>query len=106
MVQPVTYPSPTSGNMRDCTAPIGTVCGDMACLLHGSEVWLRFGWERGWCGPPVCATCDGVPATEDEFEDQTCIHVLRLYEDGHVARRVETEHAPSLWRASNRGWVR
>lgn len=70
------------------------------------EEWLRYGWTHGWCGPPVCASCDGVPCSEDEVESSSCIHVLRLYADPEDKRIVEAEHSPSQWRASNRGWKR
>lgn len=47
------------------------------------ESWARYGYEQGFCGPPCCSTCDGVPASEDEYEYEAehCIHVMRLYED-------------------------
>ena len=70
------------------------------------EGWLRYGWEKGWGGPPVCASCDGVPCTEDEVEAADCIHVLRLYESPDQAAAVIAEHSPTTWRASNRGWGR
>ena len=70
------------------------------------ESWLRYGWERRWVGPPVCATCDGVPATSDEIEAADCLHILRLYSDPAEAAALEAEHSPTVWRASNRGWSR
>ena len=75
-----------------------------------AEQWLEYGYKRGFCGPPVCAMHDGVPASEGEAfllddNDDPCIHVLRLYEDEEMKTAVEKEHAPSVWRASNRGWT-
>lgn len=73
------------------------------------EAWLRFGFERGWCSPPVCETHDGVPTSEAEDEDvwdggDPCIHVIRLYESELQKFQVEKNSAPAVWRASNRGW--
>ena len=68
------------------------------------DEWLQIGYDAGYCGPPCCATHDGVPMSEDEYaDDEPCVHVLRLYEDGGVKAAVESDHAPSQWRASNRG---
>lgn len=65
--------------------------------------WLAVGIRNGFCGPPVCATHDGVPSTaaEDaEFEDgfDPCVTVIRPYEDVGVRREVELNHSPSTWR--------
>jgi len=67
------------------------------------EDWIRRGVEEGWCGPPVCSTHDGVPTSENEdFELwngwDTCVHVIRLYEDRKMKAAVESNHSPSLWR--------
>lgn len=78
----------------------------MATPDFDAEQWLRYGWEQGFCGPPCCATCDGIPATEDEYEADACVHILRLYADPDEAARVIAEHPPTTWRASNRGWGR
>lgn len=67
--------------------------------------WIRYGWEQGWCGPPVCATCDGLPCTEQECDDDACIYIVRLYESPDDAAAVTAEHSPSVWRASNAGWT-
>jgi hypothetical protein len=72
------------------------------------ESWLQQGYEAGFCGPPVCASHDGIPTTGDEdadYEDggDPCQHVIRLYEDADVKAAVEANHSPSRWRASNRG---
>lgn len=73
------------------------------------EEWLRYGFEQGYCGPPVCYTHDGIPLALDEDEsfmdgDDPCVHILRLYEDPTVREAVEANHSPSQWRASNQGW--
>lgn len=78
-------------------------------MFEDAEAWLRFGWERGWCGPPVCATCDGIPMSESEDASwgegyDMCLHILRLYEGADQAREVAENHSPTQWRASNRGW--
>jgi len=72
------------------------------------EEWLKVGFDKGWCGPPVCYTHDGMPTTleeDHEFEDgnDVCMHVLRLYEDQDMKTAVEENHSPSCWRASNMG---
>ena len=79
--------------------------------LDTFEDWLAIGYARGWVGPPVCITHDGLPTTplEDMWTDDgddPCIHVLRLYEDEHQRADVESNHSPSQWRASNRGLER
>ncbi len=71
------------------------------------EEWLETGHRNGWCGAPVCVPHDGIPTTEEEDEDiDMCLHVVRLYVDDDERRNVEANHAPSLWRGSNRGWGR
>lgn len=71
------------------------------------EAWLETGYRNGWVGPPVCETHDGLPLTaseEEEFsEGDPCIHILRLYDSTEEKTAVEENHAPSVWRASNRG---
>lgn len=72
------------------------------------EDWMRYGYEQGWCGPPVCAIHDGVPmsAEEEESEDEPCTHIIRLYEDPDSRVAVESNHSPSSWRATNRSWAK
>jgi hypothetical protein len=69
------------------------------------EEWLAIGYKNGWVGPPVCVTHDGFPTTASEDEDggDPCMHGLRLYETAEEKTDVENNHAPSQWRASNRG---
>ena len=69
------------------------------------DEWVRIGYERGWVSPPVCETHDGLPLSEAEAEDmEPCIHIMRLYESPEHKAVVESEHAPSVWRATNQGW--
>lgn len=67
-----------------------------------AEEWVEYGIKRGWCGPPVCATHDGVPTTEDEDIEMEqydpCITVIRLYDDEMMRDEVEQNHSPSVWR--------
>ena len=72
------------------------------------EAWLKFGFDQGWCGPPVCDIHDAVPTSEAEDEEwdangEICIHIIRLYANAEEKAGVEANHAPSVWRASNRG---
>lgn len=66
------------------------------------DEWIAYGRRSGWCGPPVCATHDGVPTTEAEYDDfDLCHHVVRLYADKQQREAVEANHSPSLWRGAN-----
>jgi hypothetical protein len=71
------------------------------------DEWLQHGLTQKWVGPAVCSTHDGIPTTaeEDENYDDTCIHVLRLYEDEATKLAVEENHSPSVWRATNSGYT-
>jgi len=65
--------------------------------------WIRIGIEKGWCGPPVCYTHDGLPTTfaeDEEFEDGSdpCLHIIRMYESDEHRAAVEEAHSPSRWR--------
>jgi hypothetical protein len=76
--------------------------------MNTFEDWLEFGIAQGWCGPSVCDTHDGTPMAESELEEfeeggDPCVHVIRLYEDLETKLSVEANHAPSIWRATNRG---
>ena len=73
------------------------------------EQWIKYGFDKGWCGPPVCEIHDSLPTTifeDEELNDgaDPCIHIIRLYEDEDVKQAVEANHSPSNWRASNMGW--
>ena len=69
------------------------------------DEWIAYGLEKGWCGPPVCYTHDGLPMSENEmqgFDDgqDPCMHVVRMYEDIVMKNEIEENHSPSLWRNS------
>lgn len=73
------------------------------------EEWAQYGWEQGWCSPPVCVTHDGLPTSDEEEEqimegDDICVHVIRLYEDSQIASEVVESNPAVIWRATNRGW--
>jgi hypothetical protein len=75
-------------------------------MFDSFDEWLRYGYNKGWCGPDVCYTHDGLPSTieeEDDWESEPCIHIIRLYEDLNIKASVEENHSPSKWRASNQG---
>jgi hypothetical protein len=63
------------------------------------DEWMSFGIEKGWCGPPVCNTHDGLPLSETEYDlEDECIHIIRLYDDKEMKDAVEENHSPSHWR--------
>ncbi|MFZ9715859.1 MAG: hypothetical protein ACO3CH_00180 [Ilumatobacteraceae bacterium] len=67
------------------------------------DEWIAIGISKGWCGPPVCYTHDGLPTTaaeDEEFEDGSdpCMHIIRLYEDGAHQQAVADNHSPTTWR--------
>jgi hypothetical protein len=69
------------------------------------DEWIAYGLEKGWCGPPVCYTHDGLPMSENEmqeFDDGTdpCMHIVRMYEDIDMKDQIEDNHSPSKWRNS------
>ena len=68
------------------------------------DEWLRYGYDNGFCSPPVCSTHDGVPTTASEDEEfewgDPCVSVVRLYDDAQMRRDVEAHSAPAVWRAS------
>ena len=75
------------------------------------EEWLKYGWEQGFCGPPLCFTHDGIPTTPDEDHEldegyDPCIHCVRLYDDRSHRLGIEINHTETNWRAENRGWTR
>lgn len=67
------------------------------------DSWVQHGMDSGWCGPPVCATHDGVPtsADEDDWDFDICVHLIRLYADSENRLAVEENHSPSVWRKLN-----
>jgi hypothetical protein len=67
------------------------------------EEWITYVQRRGWIGPIVCATHDGIPmseAEEQEFEDggDPCQWIYRKYDGEEHKLAVEDNHAPSRWR--------
>jgi hypothetical protein len=73
------------------------------------DVWMKIGYDAGWCSPPVCFTHDGVPMTASEDEDMTegndpCVHIMRFYESPDQKKGCEANHPPSVWRATNQDW--
>ena len=67
------------------------------------DTWMSLGLEKGWVGPPVCLTHDGLPTTPDEDElceqgDDICIHIIRPYRDKKEKDDIEENHSPSVWR--------
>lgn len=80
-------------------------------LKMGIHEWLEYGWKKGYCGPPVCYSHDGIPMADYEDEyfaegDDPCLFLVRLYEDDDHREAVEDNHTASKWRASNVGWER
>lgn len=75
------------------------------------EKWAKYGWLKGWCSPPMCATHDGLPTSYQEEEqmfdgDDICIHIIRLYDDAQHASEIVDANSPVQWRATNQGWGR
>lgn len=69
------------------------------------DEWITYGIEKGWCGPPVCYTHDGLPMSEQEFAEfdegqDPCTHIVRMYEDIEMKKSIEDNHSPSNWRNS------
>jgi hypothetical protein len=65
--------------------------------------WITYGIEKGWCGPPVCYTHDGLPMSEQEYTEfdegqDPCTHIVRMYEDIDMKKEIEDNHSPSQWR--------
>jgi len=74
------------------------------------DEWLQYGLTQGWNGPPVCSVHDGIPTTAEEdagWEQgaDDCIYVLRMYQDEATKKAVEENHSPSVWRATNDGYI-
>jgi hypothetical protein len=69
------------------------------------DEWIAYGIEKGWCGPPVCYTHDGLPMSEQEYAEfdegqDPCTHIVRMYEDIDMKKSIEDNHSPSQWRNS------
>jgi hypothetical protein len=71
----------------------------------GFDEWMSYGIKKGWCGPPVCHTHDGLPMSEQEDVEfgegqDPCIHIVRMYDDIDMKKEIENDHSPSQWRNS------
>lgn len=69
----------------------------------GFDDWIGQGIEKGFCGPPVCGTHDGIPMTDEEEArceegEDPCVFIIRPYHDADEKKAVEDNHAPSKWR--------
>ena len=69
------------------------------------DEWMTYGIKKGWCGPPVCYTHDGLPMSEQEDVEfgegqDPCIHIVRMYEDIDMKKEIESNHSPTQWRNS------
>ena len=67
--------------------------------------WITVGIEKGWCGPPICYTHDGLPMSNEEDVEfgegqDPCMHIIRMYEDIEMKKNIEDNHSPSQWRNS------
>lgn len=67
------------------------------------DEWMSYGIEKGWCGPPLCSTHDGIPYSAEEEQDweagdDPCAHIIRLYNDEEHKASIEMVHAPTTWR--------
>jgi hypothetical protein len=68
--------------------------------------WIKLGIKKGWCGPPICITHDGIPTTPEQDAEldgghDPCINMIRIYEDNIEQLLVEDNHQESVWRKSN-----
>ncbi len=67
------------------------------------DEWIAVGVAKGYCGPVVCSTHDGIPTTFDEDDsfdlgEDHCIPVVRIYANTQEKEEVESNHSPSVWR--------
>jgi hypothetical protein len=67
------------------------------------DEWVAVGVAKGYCGPVVCSTHDGIPTTFDEdqsFDDgyDFCVPVVRIYANEEEKLEVESNHSASVWR--------
>jgi len=77
---------------------------DMNNLDIDFDEWMEYGIKKGFCGPAVCYTHDGLPMSDEEWMEEEasgeppCMHIIRLYEDDVQKKQIEDMHAPSVWR--------
>jgi len=69
------------------------------------DEWIAYGIKKGWCGPPVCSTHDGLPMSEQEDTEfgegqDPCVHIVRMYDDIDMKKEIESNHSPTQWRNS------
>lgn len=63
--------------------------------------WIELGIQKGWCGPPVCYGHEGLPASKEEervmfeYDDDSCLYIVRLYDSPELKADVERNHLPS-----------
>lgn len=67
------------------------------------DLWLSYGMEQGYCGPPICPDHDGIPLSviEEEIVEEhgeICVPVIRIYQDKPTAKAIAANHAPTVWR--------
>ena len=65
-------------------------------MFESFDEWLRYGYNKGWCGPDVCYSYDGLPSSvEDDAAcddgGDRCVYIIRLYEDWTVKASVEED---------------
>jgi hypothetical protein len=75
----------------------------------GYDEWIEYGFEQGFCSPPVCATHDGIPTSrvEDEEADDGidgCWWVVRLYDDAAHRKAIEENIFTVTYRLTELGW--
>jgi len=73
------------------------------------DEWIRHGYDKGFCSPPVCVTHDGIPTTaieDEEFDEgyDPCFHGVRLYDDLQMRNGCEANSSQAVWRAIELGW--
>ena len=73
------------------------------------DEWLKHGYDKGFCSPPVCVTHDGIPTTaleDEEFDEgyDPCFHGVRLYDDLQMRNGCEANSSQAVWRAIELGW--
>jgi hypothetical protein len=69
--------------------------------LLNFDAWITYGLRRGWIGPPICISHEGLPISNEEFEDNDrCAMMIRIYDTPIQQADVERSHLPSI---NNRG---
>lgn len=69
-------------------------------VFNQFDMWLTFGMQQGWIGPPLCHRHGPEPLTDEEEENgEICVSYLRLYPNSHIRRHVEARNENSDWRS-------